>query len=42
MGGGLVVDRRNSQGQWKLAEHGLLLIQPSTQLGYAPTAKIIR
>lgn len=38
--GGLVVEGRNSQGQLKLAEHGLLLIQPSPSLVMLPRRKL--
>lgn len=38
--GGLVVEGRNSQGQLKLAEHGLLLIRPSPSLVMLPRRKL--
>lgn len=39
-GWGLVVEGRNSQGQLKLAEHGLLLIRPSPSLVMLPRRKL--
>lgn len=39
-GGGVMVEGRNSQGQLKLAEHRLLLIQPSLSLVMLPRRKL--